>query len=116
MRESQNVDELYYLCRIGDFLLNNKLYQEYYNFIRICVNQSPQIIRDHINDENSFERLKLFENLILSNFECFAYETYTLLYNNLTINLYAKSKVKTPELIEKEYYEIYKKKLYLFPF
>jgi hypothetical protein len=114
-RESQDGDEMYYFCKIGDFLIENKLYQAYFNYLSTFIKYNSRIVREHINDENAYKRLKQFENLVLSKSECFAFESYNLLYDNLTINLHAKSKVKTPEMIKSEYYGLYKENLILFP-
>lgn len=88
IRESQNIDELEYFCAIANFLVNNRLYQQYYDFLLKAI-QNKHIVR------------------VLSDCAEFSRETYKLLYENLTRNLYAKSQVKTPEELFKEANKIY---------
>ena len=89
-REIQCVEELYYFCRIGDFLIENKFYQEYYNFLLKC-STNKHIIDTHCNDENALDRLKLFEKITLSKINSFEFDIYKFLFVNLTTNLYAKN-------------------------
>ena len=101
-------DELYYFCQVGNFLIDNRLYNHYLNFIshsRI----NKQIMKSHCNDENMVERLKLFERIYIANTgDYLSFATYKLLFENI-INkkLIEKYKIKDPSQLELEFEEIH---------
>lgn len=107
-RKIQTQDELYYFCRVGDFLIDNRLYNHYLNFISHA-RGNKQLMKSHCNDENMAERFKLFERIYIANTgDYLSFATYKLLFENI-INkkLIEKYNIKHPDQLESEFEEIH---------
>lgn len=103
-----NMDEIHFMCRLADFLLEKKIYQHYYNYI-LHARENKHFVREHFNDEDADVRLKLFEKIYLTDQCGFSFETYEILYNNIYKNGYTFNhfKITTPEELKRQYYDNY---------